>query len=137
MLPLECASRSCLEHDQAFHNYLLWSGKLSPVRASSNEEGPITTIGWPEHLYRDRFGRVLNRRGELVHVVHQFDRRPQLMVSLGQRYSLVAKPESPPRTSAPVDTASAFASDGYVRTDGPDRMGHAKMVPNLLASARG
>ena len=55
----------CLQHDQAFHNYLLWSGRLSPVRAWSNEAGPVTTIGWPEHLYRDRFGRVLNRKGEL------------------------------------------------------------------------
>ena len=45
-------SAQCLQHDQAFHNYLLWTGALGPVRAWSNEEGPVTTIGWPEHLYR-------------------------------------------------------------------------------------
>ena len=75
----------CLQHDQAFHNWLLWTGELGPVRAWSNEEGPVTTIGWPEHLYRDRFGRVLNRAGELVHVVHQYDRRKRLLSSLGRR----------------------------------------------------
>jgi hypothetical protein len=98
----------CLQHDQAFHNYLLWSGRLSDavggIRAFSNEEGPITTIGWPQHLYRDRFGRVLNRKGDLVHVVHQYDRRKRLLASLGQRYALVKLPEQPPRTPAEVDT---------------------------------
>lgn len=102
-------SAQCLQHDQAFHNWLLWTGRLSQavggVRALSNEEGPVTTIGWPQHLYRDRFGRVLNRRGELVHVVHQYDRRKRLVASLGARYALVSNPEVPPRTAAPVDTA--------------------------------
>ncbi len=106
-------SAACLQHDQAFHNWLLWSGRLSPVRAWSNEEGPITTIGWPEHLYRDRFGRVLNRAGELVHVVHQYDRRKRLLASLGGRYALVKQPEAPPRDAAPVNTSAAFASDGW------------------------
>jgi hypothetical protein len=108
-------SATCLQHDQAFHNWLLWSGQLSPVRAWSNEHGPVTTIGWPEHLYRDRFGRVLNRDGVVVHVVHQYDRRKRLVASLGQRYALVSQPEAPPRTAAPVDTASAFTRDGWPR----------------------
>ena len=107
-------SEQCLQHDQAFHNYLLWTGRLSPVRAWTNEDGPVTTIGWPEHLYRDRFGRVLTRQGELVHIVHQYDRRKRLVASLGKRYQLVEKIEPPPRTQAPVDTASAFASDGWI-----------------------
>jgi hypothetical protein len=105
-------SAQCLQHDQAFHNYLLWSGRLSRsvggVRAHSNEEGPVTTIGWPQHLYRDRFGRVLNRNGTLVHIVHQYDRRKRLVASLGVRYALVARPEEPPRDAAPVDTTAAL-----------------------------
>jgi hypothetical protein len=104
---------TCLKHDQAFHNWLLWTGQLSPVQAWSNEDGPVTTIGWPEHLYRDRYGRVLNRRGELVHVVHQYDRRKRLMASLGRRYDLVSKPEPAPRDPAPTDTASAFTQSGW------------------------
>ena len=114
-------SDACLQHDQAFHNWLLWSGKLSPVRTWSNEEGPVTTIGWPEHLYRDRFGRVLNRRGVLVHIVHQYDRRKRLVASLGRRYALVDKPETPPRTTAPVDTTAAFSSDGWLKSAGSGR----------------
>lgn len=106
-------SRRCLLHDQAFHNWLLYTGKLSPVRAWSNEVGPVTTIGWPEHLYRDRFGRVLNRQGQLVHVVHQFDRRKRLLASLGRRYALVDNPEPPPRDAAPVDTAATFTIQGF------------------------
>ena len=79
-------SPDCLRHDQAFHNWLLWSGALGAgVRACSAERGPVSTIGWPEHLYRDRYGRVLNRAGEVAHVVHQFDRRKQLLDSLGAR----------------------------------------------------
>ena len=109
-------SSACLQHDQAFHNWLLYTGGLGPVRAWSNEEGPVTTIGWPEHLYRDRFGRVLNRRGELVHVVHQFDRRKRLLASLGHRYKLVDKPEAPPRDAAPVNTSAAFSADGWPST---------------------
>ena len=80
-------SPDCLRHDQAFHNWLLWSGALGAgVRACSAERGPVSTIGWPEHLYRDRYGRVLNRAGEVAHVVHQFDRRKQLVDSLGSPY---------------------------------------------------
>jgi len=103
-------TKQCLLHDQAFHNMLLWTGRLSPVRAWSNERGPVTTVGWPEHLYRDRFGRVLNRDGELVHVVHQYDRRKELQATLGSRYALVKEPEAPPRTAAPTDTTAALVS---------------------------
>ena len=38
----------------------LWGGQIGRVHAFTNEDGPVTNIGWPEHLYRDRFGRVLN-----------------------------------------------------------------------------
>ena len=101
---------TCLQHDQAFHNWLLWSGKLGPVRAFSTETGPITTIGWPEHLYRDRFGRVLNRLGEVVHIVHQYDRRKRLVATMGRRYDLVNRVERPPGNPAPVDTTLALRS---------------------------
>ena len=121
-------SDACLQHDQAFHNWLLWAGKLSPVRAWSNEAGPVTTVGWPEHLYRDRFGRVLNRAGELVHIVHQYDRRKRLLASLGRRYTLVDRPEAPPRTAAPVDTASAFTGGGWLEGRSLRRRDEAEAV---------
>lgn len=101
-------SARCLEHDQAFHNFLLHAGRLGAVRAFSNERGPVHHIGWPQHLYRDRFGRVLNRAGDVVHVVHQFDRRRRLLGTLGSRYALIDRPEPPPRDGAPVDTVAAF-----------------------------
>ena len=46
--------------------------------------------------------------GELVHIVHQYDRRKQLVASLGQRYILVTSPERPPGDPAPVDTTAAL-----------------------------
>ena len=114
----------CLQHDQAFHNMLLWTGKLAAavgkggVRALSNEAGPVTTIGWPQHLYRDRFGRVLNRLGDVAHIVHQYDRRKRLVSTLGARYQLLSesKVEKPPRTSAPIDTTAGLPrSNGTMR----------------------
>ena len=45
--------------------------------------------------------------------LHQYDRRKQLVDTLGARYALVDKPEPPPRTSAPVDTAAAFDGRGF------------------------
>jgi len=97
-------SPDCLRHDQAFHNWLLWSGALGAgVRACSAERGPVSTIGWPEHLYRDRYGRVLNRAGEVAHVVHQFDRRKQLVDSLGARCT--APRHAPPRRATAPPTA--------------------------------
>lgn len=104
-------SQQCLRHDQAFHNWLLWSGQLGQgVRAETAEEGTVNTVGWPEHVYRDRYGRVLNRAGAVAHIVHQFDRRKQLLDTLGARYALIEKPERPPRTAAPVDTAAPLAT---------------------------
>ena len=118
-------SPDCLRHDQAFHNWLLWSGALGAgVRACSAERGPVSTIGWPEHLYRDRYGRVLNRAGEVAHVVHQFDRRKQLVDSLGARCTAprhalprratappaaprAAPPAAPPRRAPPPAPAPA------------------------------
>ena len=103
-------SPGCLQHDQAFHNWLLWTGGLGAgVRALSNEEGPVTSIGWPQHLYRDRMGRVLNRRGDVVHIVHQYDRRKRLQSTIGRRYDMVKNPEPAPRNLAPLDTTAAFA----------------------------
>ena len=107
-------SSDCLRHDQAFHNWLLWSGALGVgVRACSAELGPVSTIGWPEHLYRDRYGRVLNRAGEVAHVVHQFDRRKQLVDSLGARCTAAprrAPPRRPPPAAPPPRAPHAACS---------------------------
>ena len=71
---------------------------------------------------------MLNRNGELVHVVHQYDRRKRLVASLGRRYALIDKPEAPPRTRAPVDTAAAFTPEGWPRgasANGPGGAGRS------------
>ena len=79
-------------------------------------------------------GRVLNRRGELVHVVHQYDRRKRLLASLGRRYALVERPEVPPQTAAPVDTATAFTSQGWPQQQTQPPASGAAV--DLLAAAR-
>jgi hypothetical protein len=66
--------------DQGFHNVLLYTGKLAArgidVRLFSNDDGPVQTLQFG-HLYRDALGRVLNARGDVAHIVHQWDRKPE------------------------------------------------------------
>ena len=64
------------------HNYFVYSGALgaavSELTLLSNEEGPIATVQSMPSVHRDAAGRVLNARGSVVAVVHQYDRSPAL-----------------------------------------------------------
>ena len=64
--------------DQAAHNLLLHDGSLEPVTRLYNFEGPILTVG-TEPAYRlDDRGRLLNRDGSVIALVHQYDRHAEL-----------------------------------------------------------
>ena len=67
--------------DQAAHNVMLHQDRLGPVRRHYNEDGPILTVGTLEQNSRfsfDEEGYVLNQAGKRPHIVHQYDRHPQL-----------------------------------------------------------
>lgn len=70
--------------DQALHNWLLWTGRLSPVGTSRNGEGPLASLSGedPAVFGRDGAGRLLNADGRPVPVVHQYDRWPELAAAL-------------------------------------------------------
>jgi hypothetical protein len=66
--------------DQGFHNVMLYTGKLAArgldVRLFENDDGPVQTLQFGT-LYRDAMGRVLNARGEVAYIVHQWDRKQE------------------------------------------------------------
>ena len=110
------------------------------MRAFSTEMGPVTTIGWPQNLYRDRFGRVLNREGRVAHIVHQYDRRKRLEATLGRRYAMLQRPEAPPADPAPVDTTAALSRGERAHGVMPDAPGqvispHLRRRPHRSRSA--
>jgi hypothetical protein len=70
--------------DQGVHNVLLWTGRLGVVTELATLGGPVATLGGVcERPWRlDPDGKLLNRDGSMVSVVHQYDRDPQLAASL-------------------------------------------------------
>ncbi len=73
-------------YDQAVHNLLVHTGRLQDVTLHDNA-GPILTLGYvrrkPE---KDPDGFVLNMAGKPAHMVHQYDRKPELHKALQKRY---------------------------------------------------
>ena len=79
------AAPGCLAaggRDQGFHNVMLYGGALTrrglDVRLFANDDGPVQTLQFGA-LYRDAMGRVLNARGELAYIVHQWDRKGDIV----------------------------------------------------------
>ena len=73
--------------DQGFHNVLLHSGRLAArlaaaglggLRIYANEDGPVQTLQFGD-LRIDSLGRVLNAQGSVAHIVHQFDRKREVV----------------------------------------------------------
>lgn len=76
--------------DQGVHNFLLWTGKLAPVRHLHSLQSPVATLNEADilDLRFDDSGRLLNQDCSPVAVIHQYD-RPR---GLAQRLSTV-KPD--------------------------------------------
>jgi hypothetical protein len=65
--------------DQAAHNLLLHEGKLDPVQRHYNFSGPILTVGTEPRYRLNEAGKLLNRDGSVIAIVHQYDRHPDLV----------------------------------------------------------
>jgi hypothetical protein len=65
--------------DQAAHNLLLHEGKLEPVNRLRNFEGPVLTAGTEPRYELNDEGKLVNRDGSVIAVVHQYDRHPELV----------------------------------------------------------
>lgn len=64
-------------HDQGIHNYLLWTGRLAPMRLVANGEGRVLTMALMATIDRNEQGFVINRDGSVPAVIHQYDRHPE------------------------------------------------------------
>ena len=77
--------------DQAVANYLLYNDKLfnDILLVSDNKTGHVMTIGItePEDVKLDAEGRVLNGEGKIAAVVHQYDRKPEVIKVVLKKYS--------------------------------------------------
>lgn len=74
--PLHARNRGVGGLDQAVHNYLIWKGILRDPQIFEYGVGPILHMGWMQgaEITKNDAGEVLNADGEVVSVVHQYDR---------------------------------------------------------------
>lgn len=75
--------------DQGVHNWLFHTGRLPGFQAVENFHGPVLTMhGLPSAALRtDASGRLIDPAGQLIPVLHQYDRHPgifnRLLPALG------------------------------------------------------
>ena len=75
--------------DQGLHNFLIYKMPLPETTIHRNREGPIMTMG-PMKLsdfLLSPDGWVMNEAGEVLPVLHQYDRIPELRELLLTRIS--------------------------------------------------
>ena len=65
-------------HDQAIHNWLLYTGQLPGATAVANGRGRVQTMGAQPEIYLASDGMVVNPDGTVPAVLHQYDRHRAL-----------------------------------------------------------
>ena len=58
------------------------------LRPSTNQDGTVMTIGLTDakDIHTDSAGNVLNGKGEIAAVVHQYDRKPKIIAIVLKKY---------------------------------------------------
>jgi hypothetical protein len=69
-------------HDQAVHNWLLYTAQLGSPRIVANGSGRVLTMGAMTNLRHGDAGELLNGDGSVPAVLHQYDRHLKEAVSL-------------------------------------------------------
>ena len=76
--------------EQAVGNYIIYHDKMFSdcLIKSENKDGPIMTVGFlPKNkIYFDLDGNVVNGKGEVAAVIHQYDRFPQIVRKVMNKY---------------------------------------------------
>ena len=76
--------------DQAIGNFLIYHDKLfnNSIKISENTNGPVMTIGFTkrENIKLDRNNNILNEELKVAAVVHQYDRKKDLLKILMNKY---------------------------------------------------
>ena len=64
---------------------------IAKSRVYENGEGPVVTMGYMQGagIRSDSQGRIVDKRGRLVNVLHQYDRQPELARGLLDHLGLV------------------------------------------------
>jgi len=97
--------------DQAAFNLVAHLGLLTvDIRANY---GRVATLGWPDSgdAVADHTGVIVNPDGSVSPIVHQYDRRPDLVEAVARRWGVAAVIRATPRTlSSRWSKARASAS---------------------------
>jgi hypothetical protein len=64
--------------DQAFHNYLVYNALLHDFTLYPNDGGPVHTVGIEDDVSLNNCGLIVNKRGDVPNIVHQYDRHWKL-----------------------------------------------------------
>lgn len=89
---VEQITRSRYRHcnDQGIHNYIVHRSGVNNTKIyiSTHEDGFVGTLGYSAAHFRNQFGVVLNQKGEVYAVLHQFDRVKQITDQYDAEYQL-------------------------------------------------
>jgi hypothetical protein len=90
--------------DQGGHNYLVYHDLIGPLRAIRNMQGPVLTMGYlPFGRIRwDSSGRILDDNGDIINILHQYDRHPDFY----KRAAYFISRSAPSAESIAVQSAS-------------------------------
>ena len=77
--------------DQGIGNYLLYYEKLfKDFLIKSDNNGPVMTIGLTkrENIILDSHSNILNFKGEIAAIIHQYDRKPDIVAKIRRKFLL-------------------------------------------------
>lgn len=75
--------------EQAVGNYIIYHDKMfNDCIIKSDNSGPVMTVCLTKrtHIKLDKEKNILNRRGKIAAVIHQYDRKPDLMKKVQKKY---------------------------------------------------
>lgn len=78
--------------DQAICNFLIYHEKIfnrSSIIKSENKDGPVMTIGISklENIHLDLKNNILNEKGKIAAVIHQYDRKCDILKKIKVKFS--------------------------------------------------
>ncbi len=76
--------------DQGLLNYLIYTGLFQNMTRTTNDGTVINTIKYGHMEIKD--GKIINERGEIPSIVHQYDRMPtEMLKKLSNKYNFLFK----------------------------------------------
>lgn len=76
--------------DQGIHNYIVHK-KLIDYKFFENLDGPVLTMGYvnSKSLRFDNDGFIINNNGDIINILHQYDRHRHIMYNIMAKLSLL------------------------------------------------